>query len=152
MSLLSYFKINYVSIIYSLNSYSTKINYKNTYNLFYVYKYVFATFKNTIQSNILISLKYHLLLNILKTMSLGTYTPSLNYKITNNYLNSIQTTTIVFHKNKYTQLVFFFLNILLNPYINLTTTFEIKNHYIPLNQTLNLLKFVNLYYFKIRNV
>jgi hypothetical protein len=151
MSILKYFNINYVNLIYNVNFY-LKSNFKHNYSLFYIYKYVFTTFKNTIQSNLLISLKYRILMDILKITTFKTSSCKLNYEKPTNYLISLQTTSIVFYKNKYNQLVYFFLNILLSSYLNLTTNFKLTVQYLPLNQNLNLLKFINLYYFKIRNV
>lgn len=149
MSLLitsSFLKVNIIQYFFAQ---LTPINTKY-FNVIEMYRYVLYRFSNTIINNLLLSIKYWLLVKLTNTLKYDNKVVCLNVPI-KNYCNTIRVVSSFFFKNKLNNLLLFKLYVLSSFYFSYINIFTVYNSLINLPQIFTIIPFINLFYFKVRN-
>jgi hypothetical protein len=167
----TFFKTTSLIIIFILNTFNYQLDPTTVYGInnkikyFYnlhllstVYKSLKIIFfkKNSLLTNNLTkSLLYNIIRNIKIPFKNTCTKPRLNSptnKLSNVYYSIPQQVfTLSLHKSKFKTILFLYINLLTVLYVNCPATYNIRNTYLYMPSNFNILTFINLFYFKIRN-
>ena len=123
-------------------------------NNFKIFKTLFFKKNNLITNNFTKSLLYHSIINTQKIFiknfktKIKFNTESLTHT---QYAKPIQVLTLSLNKSKFKTLLFFYISFLLKLFVDLPLIYEIRTTYLYVPTALQLLPFLNFFFFKIKN-
>jgi hypothetical protein len=126
--------------------------YNKYFNVIYLYKYILYKLSNTLISNLVLSTKYFSLKlainsNVKDVTSIPkTFTPPKTI-----YYYTVKKISSFFHKTKTNKILYLYVHFLMSYYHTHTNLTKLASSGVFLIKNFNLLTFINLFYFKIRN-
>ena len=129
-------------------------NYHREYNIYTLYNYFFNKTNNQQMTNILLSIKYRLYINIIKSFNLVSkvYSIERNHTCRVYYLVNVKKVAISFNKTKLNKLFFIKLIYLTTNYSSYFNLYTLGTTSLPINPNFIFYSFINLFFFKTRNI
>jgi len=131
-------------------------SYCREYNIYTLYNYFCYKTSNQQTTNIFLSVKYRLYKNIIKSFNLDNkiFYPKQGYTSNNRvyYFDNMQKVTISFNKTRLSKLFFIKLIYLLTNYSSYFNLHTLITTTLPINPNFVFYSFINLFFFKTRNV